>query len=223
MAVSLGLLGTAVGGVAGVVIGALVARIVVCNSGEGLVGQPCSMAGGFFSFIGLPLGALLGAIVGAIAGILRPRASPEDAAEPLVRLQASTASRLAIVGAAAIELGAFLRWRSVIIPQVTGVSYDRVLTFHAEVTAFYGGLGVILGGMWRMLRPRAKLPSLALGLGCAVAIWGVTWGIVDLINAPDELESHLFIGYWISAAGAIVSTGWFLDRREQRSTAGEFG
>jgi hypothetical protein len=218
-AILLALAGAVIGAPLGFLAGGVVAQ-VMCGTGDGSfgAGESCGMAYLLFSFFGIPIGAVAGAIVGAFVGARRSRGSrTEDGSRsdepPAVEREAPVSAWLAVAGGVAIAFGAFAGWRTVSVPYAQVSLLDGALTPGPEPIAFVGGLLVLLGGILRVLRPAAPAPAALIGVGMGLALAGVAWGLVDLLQVPADLTRHLFVGYWISAVGgALAVVGLLTDR-----------
>jgi hypothetical protein len=228
-AILLGLVGAAVCAPLGFVLGGLLAGLTVCRNGGGAMGESCGMAAIIFSGLGVPIGALMGGIAGAVIGSRRPRASRPDAATsagppavagPPVHREASAASWLAVVAGLAITFGASRGWRTVYYSYADRFEYRMLLTAVPEAIGFLGGITVLVGATLRVLRPAAPAPTLLIGTGTALALAGVVWGYVDLLDVPATLDTELFVGYWMSLVGVGLGiAGWWIDRDRRRITA----
>ena len=231
----LGLVGAVVGALAGFFTGGLFAFVTVCRGGDGSLGagESCGMSAAILSFLGVPIGALIGAFVGAVVGARRPRASATATATsgeggalprgggPPVAHEASPLATLAVVGGIAIAFGAFTGWRTVWIPYEDLDRYGRVLTPGPEGIAFLGGLLVLAGGTLSVLRPARREPPIVVAVGTVLAAAAALWAFVDLLGVPAELRWEIYLGFWISIAGAAASAaGWLIQRRRVGSAGG---
>jgi hypothetical protein len=210
-AILLGLVGLVVGAPAGFLTGGVLAQITVCRVNDGSLGagESCGMAALIFALLGFLIGAVVGAVAGAIVGGRRPRAQE-------VTREASPLAALAVVGGIAIAYGAFAGWRTVWIPYEHLDRYGGMLAPGPEGIAFLGGLIVLAGGTLSVLRPRGSAPPIVVAIGTALAIAAALWAYVDLLGVPSELQRQIFVGYWVSVAGATVAAaGWFVQRRRR--------
>jgi hypothetical protein len=184
--------------------------------------------------LGVPIGAVVGAVIGAVIGSRRPKAAAVDDAAivtpgegapprlggPPVEREASPLAALAVIGGIAIAFGAFSGWRTVSIPYQDLERYAHVLTPGPEGIAFLGGLLALAGGTLAVLRPAGAAPPLVVAIGTVLAAAAALWAYVDLLGVPSELQRQIFVGYWVSVAGAAVAAaGWFVQRRRIRRAA----
>jgi hypothetical protein len=223
-ALLLALVGAVVGAPVGFFTGVFIA-MAACGRGDGSLGagESCGMLALVLVVLGVPIGAVVGAVIGAVIGSRRPKAAavdgvaivtPGEGGGPPVEREASPLAALAVIGGIAIAFGAFSGWRTVSIPYEDLQRYANVLTPGPEGIAFLGGLLALAGGTLAVLRPAGGAPPVVVAIGTGLAAVAALWAYVDLLGVPSELKRQIFVGYWVSVAGAAVAAaGWFVQRR----------
>jgi hypothetical protein len=148
--------------------------------------------------LGVPIGAVVGAVIGAVIGSRRPKAAAVDDAAIVTPGEGAP-------------------------PRLGGPPVEREASPLAAL-AVIGGIaiafGAFSGGTLAVLRPAGAAPPLVVAIGTVLAAAAALWAYVDLLGVPSELQRQIFVGYWVSVAGAAVAAaGWFVQRRRIRRAA----